>query len=491
MALTIHQQPLYDLLPAGEKIIYTAKDLNAVTDFVKMKYIARVYVAHNESDLGSTSNLGANSLVATLKTNPNSSGVGIFDLSPILDNYVSPDFEGGAPSSTGSASNLQSTYKGTSYDTKSHIIHVIDNFTANQNAVKFVRVIINTEYATNLTEPVIETTNHKTAEVLCIFNGYLDHDDILNEVSGNFGYNLNFHNYIMNDTDGRFLTDAPVKQYIRLEDFATMGFFNNLQAGGFPSDFNTGQDSTNSIAKMRIQYYFNNATQGAAIDTPLSGKGALGGQAGIAQQGDSNLKLQYYGVGTANQKNAGHTIPTNWDYYTVQALDGDDNVVSKSYEFHKQEDSCQGFETIRLCWINKYGVWDYYNFTQKSIRTFSKDMVSFQSQEGTWNGDKYKIDGYKGGKKIFKSQATEMITINTDFITDDEAIWLEGLFLSNNVFMLKQNSVDFGNQGILRKHIEPVIMASEELERQTTANNGKKQYTLTLNKSKNRRTQRT
>ena len=175
----------------------------------------------------------------------------------------------------------------------------------------------------------------------------------------------------------------------------------------------------------------------------------------------------------------------------MQALDGDDNVVSKSYEFYKQEDSCQGFETIRLCWINKYGVWDYYNFTQKSIRTFSKDMVSFQSQEGTWNGDKYKIDGYKGGKKIFKSQATEMITINTDFITDDEAIWLEGLFLSNNVFMLKQNSVDFGNQGTLRKHIEPVIMASEELERQTTANNGKKQYTLTLNKSKNRRTQRT
>ena len=81
--------------------------------------------------------------------------------------------------------------------------------------------------------------------------------------------------------------------------------------------------------------------------------------------------------------------------------------------------------------------------------------------------------------------------MNTDFISDEEAIWLEELFISNNVFIIKQNSTDFGNQGITRKYIEPVIVASEEMTRKSTANDGKVQYTLVISKSKNRRTQRT
>ena len=487
MALTIHQKPLYDLLHAGDKIIYTLKDLNAVTSFVKVKYIARVYVATMASDLGTTGNLAASSLVATLKTNPNAAGVGIFDLSPILDNYVSPDFEGGSAESVATA--FYSNYKSTGFDTQAHDIHTIDEFCSNQNACRYVKVIFNTEYAVNLTSPVIETTNYKTADELLVFNGFLEHHEILKETSGNFGYNLSWNGYIMNGNTDKFLTEAPTKQYIRLKDYATIAFFNNLANSFIPSSFSTGTaGSTLAVKYMRIQYYYNGSTQGAAIDTEITGaRGALQGN----HTADSNRKIHYYGVGTANQNNAGISIPANWDYYTLQAYDSLDAAVSQVYEFHKQEDDCKGYETIRLCWINKFGTWDYYNFTQKTIRTFSKEAVSYQSMDGTWNTDKFKLEGYKGGKKIFKSKATELITLNTNFITDDEAIWLESLFISNNVYILKQNSNDAGNQAIVRKYIEPVIIASDEMERQTTSNNGKKQYTLTISKSKNRKTQRT
>ena len=145
MALTIHQKPLYDLLPSGEKIIFTLKDLQVVTTYKKVKYIARVYVAKLVSDLGSTANLSSSSLVATLKTNPNSAGVGIFDLSPILDNYVSPDFEGGDGQSTGTPD--ESEYKGVEYSSVKHSIHLIDKYCANQNATRYFRVVFNMEYA--------------------------------------------------------------------------------------------------------------------------------------------------------------------------------------------------------------------------------------------------------------------------------------------------------------------------------------------------------
>jgi len=482
MALTIHQKPLYDLLHSGEKIIYTVKDLQYVTNNVKVKYIARVYVAPKVQDLGLTSNLAANSLIAVLKTNPNSAGVGIFDFGAILDNYVSPDFEGGNANSDGSSAQF-SSFKSNTYDQQRHDIHLIDAFCANQNACRYVRIIFNMEGAGSLQGEVIETQNHQTADELVIFNGYLQNTEILNEVSGNFGYNLSYHKYILNDDNDEFLTEAPKIQYIREKDYQTLAFFNNLQNGGTPGSFGVG--SSNEVDSIKIQYYYNGATVGSLITNVVTNNGVINNL-----QTDSNRKLTYFGVGTANQKNNGNPQPSNWDYYTVQAFDGG-VAISDIYYFYKQEDDCKGFETIRLCWLNKFGTWDYYNFTKKSIRTFSKEAVSFQSLEGTWNGDKFSMEGYKGGKKIYKSKATEIVILNTDFITDEEAIWLESLFVSNHVYILSQNSNDANNQGTLRKYVEPVFMASSELERQTTANNGKKQYTFSINKSKMRKTHRT
>lgn len=485
MALTIHQEPLYDTLHAGEKIIFTLRDLNAVTNFVKVKYIARIYVADYTSDLGTSSNLNpsSGSLKAVLKSNPNNAASGIFDCSPVVDNYVSPDFEGGEGITD--AQSFFSSFKGVAYDTEPHDIHLIDAFTSGRNATKFVRVIFNMEYAVNHQAVVTETTSYKVSDDLLVFNGYLENHEILKEVSGNFGYNLNWNNYILNGSEDKFLTEAPTTQYIREGDYATIAFFNNLDQGGTPGTWNTGQVGS-AINRMVVKWYYNGAQVGGTINTNIWQNGAF---AGILS--DATTKLHYFGIGVANLNNNGASIPANWDYYTLHAEDGGNNQCSQTYYFYQQEDDCKGYETIRLGWINKFGTWDYYNFTQKSIRTFSKDAVSYQSMEGTWNEEKFKYQGYRGGKKIFKSKATEIITLNTNFITDEEAIWLESLFVSNNVYIINKNSFDANNQGKIRKYVEPVFMASAELERQTTANNGKKQYTFSINKSKMRKTHRT
>ena len=83
-----------------------------------------------------------------------------------------------------------------------------------------------------------------------------------------------------------------------------------------------------------------------------------------------------------------------------------------------------------------------------------------------------------------------MITLNSNFITEEECQWLEELFISSEVFILKQNSTDYSNQGIIRKYLEPVVMSSSEFIRKTTANDGKKQITIQIQKSKDRKTHR-
>jgi len=496
MALSIHQKPLYDLLPSGEKIIFTVKNLQAVTTYKKVKYIARVYVAKLTSDLGTSSNLGASSLVATLKTNPNSAGVGIFDLSPILDNYVSPDFEGGDGKSDGTPD--ESEYKQSPFSNERHSIHTIDKYCANQNACKYFRVVFNMEYAgaagggTTIQDPVGETSAYVTSEEHLIFNGFLDDNDILKESGGDYGYHLSWNDWIMAGTSDQFLTNAPKKQYIREDDYATLAFFNNLKSSGsyqtIPKSFEIGSGSATwgSVKFVKAQFYYNGSTAGSVIQFQITYNGAYH----ATNTSDSNHKLHYRGVGPANLENGGSSIPANWDYYTIIAYDDDNQVISDTYEFHKQDDSCKGYETIRLTWLNKFGVWDYYNFTQKNIRTYEKESVTYEQQDGTWNGDKFVIDGYKGGQRIYKHKATELITLNSNFITEEECQWLEELFISSEVFILKQNSTDYNNQGIIRKYLEPVVMSSGEFIRKTTANDGKKQITIQIQKSKNRKTHR-
>ena len=394
---------------------------------------------------------------------------------------------------------MKDLYSATNYYKVKYIARVymnrntanIDDFCCAQNATNYFRVVFNMEFATALQNPLQETSSYKTTEDYMIFNSFLDNEEILMETSGNYGYNLAWNDYIMNDDQAKFLTNAPdEKQYIRDDDFATLAFFTNMSHTSAPDSFQLGSGTAMnySVEFVEIKYY-NSA--GGLMNTHVHNLNGNGGIHGAHPLEWAELKYQYFGVGPANVRGGGIlNVPTQWNSFTVQAFDDDNEEISRPYYYYRQEDDCKGYETIRLTWLNKFGSWDYYNFTQKNIRTFKKEAVSFQSQDGTWNQEKFKITGYDGGRTVFKNKATELITLNTNFLTDEEAIWLEELFVSNNVFILNKKTTDASNQGLIRKFLEPVMVTTAELKRQTTANDGKKQYTLTISKSKNRRTQR-
>ena len=92
MALLIDQSPLYDTLPIGQQIIFTVSDPTIVATKLRVKFIAEVRVSNRAINPNSNDDL-----IGTFKTTPNNAGVGIFDLRPILETFVSPDYE---PNST-------------------------------------------------------------------------------------------------------------------------------------------------------------------------------------------------------------------------------------------------------------------------------------------------------------------------------------------------------------------------------------------------------
>ena len=480
--MQFNQKPKYQLIPSGEHIMFTAYDAKVLTKY-KFKYVAYLYV----SDQSST---WASNKIGTLKASPNVKGVGIFDFSSIVDNYVSPDYEGGKvlinSGSNYSKCDLQP------FTTRYHDIHRVDKFSTARNSIRWFKVMIFCEYAESITAPVLQFQDSAHAETsvdYLVYNGVLNESDILIEDSADLGYNLDHHGLILNDTVGKFLTNSPTLQYIRDYDYHTLAFFSN-----YDTDFVVGNaGATNpGLNHINTQFYYNGATAGSLLQSQcLAGGGGYN-----ASSDESSTKMIFAGVGVGNLRGNGYTVPTNWDSYLVFATDDIGEQISQVYQFIKQDIDadgnvdCKGYETIRLTWLNKFGAWDYYNFTKKSSRTFSKEGSTYEQQSGTWNEDTFAIRGYKGGSRSFGSKVSETITINTDWITEDEAVWMEELFISSDVFIIDRSSTYNANQGDIRKFTSPVLVSSTEHARKTKTNDGLIQYTFEIKRSINRKTHR-
>jgi hypothetical protein len=148
MALTIEQKPLYKTLAVGQDIIFTVSDQTIIINNYQVKYTADVYVNEKIADLGLVT-----SKVASLKVTPNNAGVGIFSLSPILESYVNPQYEG-----TNFDNTIFSSYKSVGYtDTTPHPIHLIDKYSNNDNVAIYFKVIFNMEYYTDAALTIFST----------------------------------------------------------------------------------------------------------------------------------------------------------------------------------------------------------------------------------------------------------------------------------------------------------------------------------------------
>lgn len=476
MALTIEQKPLYKTLAVGQDIIFTVKDDVIVANNFNVKFVANIYVSNDRANLNTLSNR-----VAVLKTTPNNAGVGIFSLQPVLESFVKSD-------NKGTENGDGSTYKTVTFsNTTPHPIHLIDKYASSDNATRFFMIEFFLEYSTTQTGVVtIDATNSVLSEIYLFYNGFLQYNDVLNQIGNNYGYQLSDFNFVMNSNNDKFLSNAPATQYARLTDYGTLSFFNFLSTGDY--SFQTGTDSA-AIYKVNyfnIKLYNSSNSLLATIQNNVT---KANGSENLANN-LSNFKLNYFGAFPANLDGWSTDYDThkaNLSYYTIQAFDDNDDEISKIYTINIISDDCKGFESIRLTWLNPFGTWDYYTFTKKSVRSLSTNRSSYTQLEGSWNESTYMIDGFKGGKKNFRVNTKEMIRINTDYLVDEDAVWFEDLINSPEVYLLNGFSSD--SSGMVNKYVEPVTVTNSSYTRKTKANDKLIQYTFEIEKTKNKRIQ--
>ena len=454
MATIIEQNPLYKVLPVGQDVIFSVSNSSVVSTFTKVKFIAEVHIS---SGLPPNPSLSTG-VVGTFKTTPNNAGVGMFDFRPVIESFVKSD----------NTARKGSVYKLALNTTNTNVpMHLIDKYSGNINTIRYLVIQFKVEYidlAGNL-----QTGQAVNSNLYQVFNGYLKHTDGLSLSGNNFGYDLS--DFSLNAVTKNFLTNAPTTQYANLEDYGTVGM---LMSGYFTSG-------------ITFDYYDESGSSiGSETTTHLANSGGF-----LYPNAITEAKILFAGIFPANLQNWStmfQGLLSTISYYKVTAVDSAGHQLSERYTINVNCPNLKGYEPVRLTWLNQWGTWDYYTFTMKSTKMISTKGSTYQQLGGSWNEKAYRIDSFKGGKKSFRVNATEKVTMNTDFVSESESEWFEDLINSPEVYILEGFKTDTANSA-LNKYVTPVRLTTSSYTKKTVANDKLMQYTFEVEKAKTLRTQ--
>ena len=465
---TIEQQPLYPQLPVGQEIICVVSNSSLVANETKVKFCAEVHIS---STTPPNLNIPTHK-IGTFKTTPNNAGVGMFDFRNIIENYVSAD---NLASNGSSYKNNQVNYE------DPRPLHLVDKYSLSNNSTKYMQIRFYVEYLGG--NPALASTvvgrapgTDTDSDLFTLFNGYLKYTDVLTMGAGttasDFGYNLGKFNLSSSSDD--FLTNAPKSQTCNVNDYGTISFL-------APND---------NVEYFSLRY--SNAA-GVSLGSETVDRDLANGAYDVFTSDVSN-QLIHFGCFPGNLQNWPSTFSSSLvvdniegGAITLQAFSST-QAISEIYTINVNCPDTKGYESIRLCWLNQWGAWDYYTFTKKSVRSLTTQGTTYNQLEGSWNESKYRINSYKGGKKAFRVNSTERISMNTDFVSADFNITFEELINSPEVYMLDGYQTDSVGSA-LNQYVTPVRLTTSSFTKKTIANDKLIQYTFEVEKSKTLRTQ--
>jgi len=451
------------LVGTGQPIIFTAFDTetaniypNGDADVWKFRYICDIYI---DTGSGSTK-------VARLKQLPNAENVGIFDISRIVNSFLYP------------------TLVNQGITTNS--IHTLplgdlgDPFSLNDSSLETVICKFGEEFATTATgSPTVHADRH-TETARYAFQA---------SVPYNAGVNYAFGDFISNGTTKRFLTYMPdysiQGQTIKVSnnEWRTMTFLND--------------SATCQINRLYVQI-FNSSGVKLNSNDYFENTNANGGANPSSEVDTDPERLLFVGVGVKNlniqtlvsdMQISGHATAA---YYEVFGTNASDTQKTTKYRFELDGNDCK-YPMKQFTWLNRLGGWDYFSFKKKDVKTLNIKRTKMKEPLGTFNAATYAENSFDRGSKTLKADAVYSESANTDYLSEIQAEWLEGLFTSNNVYLIDTEQ-DIYTQATGTTisadapNVIPVVITSATFVKKTSVNDQCKiQYTMEYEYSKEQR----
>ena len=265
------------------------------------------------------------------------------------------------------------------------------------------------------------------------------------------------------------------------EDFMTMSWMNKVVQDDPPAGSNVTQiagatvfewDSAGSIGSYSV---FNTTQTGGGPD---------------AQPGDG-VAVQYpysaitLGVGPENREQ--DNDPSTTHYWVLPQAYNPCGTTQLTYRASNTpiridivEPNCNDYEHIQFSWTNSYGFRDYYTFTKKNEKRLRINKNNFLMDAANYAMDTYDITRQTRGTTTYSQKIELQYTATTDYMTDEEAKYLENLFMAPDV------RVRFGKEGFF----EPVTILTSSYTQKTNRKDQLFQYEVQFKRAHGIKSQR-
>ncbi len=322
----------------------------------------------------------------------------------------------------------------------------------------------------------------------------------------------------------QFLTNYPGSIPVRSNVNHTLSYFNRI--GNYQNGTNWG-NSLQPYA-VRIKFYDINNNLITTSIRAISEQTGLGPRLDF----DSNLPLSYFdkqligtiGAGPQNLQDNGlwptsasavwNLVVQTWgnysqiwnlasssaivDHYDFEVVSVDmcywgdngapvngnaatlipylgDIIYSKQFQV---ADPCTGYDPITVSFVNQYGVKDYYTFDRRNTYNQSVKRNDYDQVLGSWSAATFNIDPHGRGRRTFSTEIQTKMTMASYWMEDDESKWLEELFTSP--------SVQVNYDGLWH----PAVITSRGYTQKTNSRDGLFQHTLEIEFANTKKVQR-
>lgn len=320
------------------------------------------------------------------------------------------------------------------------------------------------EYGPTTASPVVYSG--LTSASGMTFGGVIQYADYFEAYTGTAFSKFYLKDNVLYPDSGKFLTNAPTGQTVTETDRATLSAFN----------FESGDVNTGSIKRARIlqlvTFQNSGGTKNRLIDFSTISATTIGYKEIHFPVGPYNLN----NLPTSLIKSGGTTQPiinVNTDYkyqvrlfeYSATTFTG--SPISETREFVFAD--CSKYDTVRLAFINRLGVFDFFNFNKVKRTTITTDKQTYRKNLPLT----YYLGSTIGDREttIYNSKNEKTVSLNSNWITDEESTWLEELWTSPEVYECNVDSS--GNLSLI-----PIVLKNNSYEIKNRLNDQLFNYTV-------------
>jgi hypothetical protein len=203
----------------------------------------------------------------------------------------------------------------------------------------------------------------------------------------------------------------------------------------------------NNVGRMSV---FNTSGSGDIPDAILYSGGIQSSSFALPYSENTSGSITTFPIGDGE---VDFPLSSSYDFFTITPLKGG-SAIGDEIRF---EVECEKkYPNIRIKWKNRYGQFDYLNFSLVSQQSFNADIKTYESQLGTWDSKSLTYNKYDSATRNYIADSKESIKVNSDWLSEDYNDILKQLLVSDEIYWiygstgddvrpltLKTNSINF------------------------------------------------